>query len=524
MQQVDLPSETEEGGESADGCGQSSTSNGLEAQLSAALRSGCRDSEHLIHLLEQIDEVITERPTWGRAHQQRAVSLEALGRWKEALGSYARAIELDSSLWDDVKVSYRELRDMVSSRSCVFKIDVPGSAALYDAVTWGECIICATSNKDIYVIHRHLGSVLVVLEGHEDIVTTLSLSPDRETLVSGSLDKTVRVWDLSDLVERVKRLASKHINSSIEDHLRVPAKFALSGHTSRINRLEWTPCSTRTVSSSTDCTLRLWDVVNGTCLSVMSGHGSLVSSIAVSKTGTLCASASGDAECKLWGIQDQDTQLNETIAWESGPVVLCKFIDYSSHGEYLLSAHAQLVQQQARILLWDTFDKDTGWVDGRLRAPCFAIDDLRGCPTCIDTVRVGGGEFEGTELLACACSDGQVYVWDIDECPAKIETFSLEEPGYSLPEDLPAWSAAQLKHSSNRLNLVKFSPCGTYLAATRSESYSVVVWDIDEGSAVCELYGHTGPIRKMSWTSTRELMTFAEDGTARGWKISLQQD
>jgi RNA polymerase sigma factor (sigma-70 family) len=44
------------------------------------------------------------------------------------------------------------------------------------------------------------------LEGHRAAILTLSFSADGRTLVSGSMDTTVLVWDLTDLVARVKRV------------------------------------------------------------------------------------------------------------------------------------------------------------------------------------------------------------------------------------------------------------------------------------------------------------------------------
>ena len=41
-----------------------------------------------------------------------------------------------------------------------------------------------------------LGQVLKVLEGHTGCVETVAISADGANIVSGSLDKTVRVWSM----------------------------------------------------------------------------------------------------------------------------------------------------------------------------------------------------------------------------------------------------------------------------------------------------------------------------------------
>ena len=41
-----------------------------------------------------------------------------------------------------------------------------------------------------------MGQVLKVLEGHTDIVSAVAISIDGAKIVSGSVDKTVRVWSM----------------------------------------------------------------------------------------------------------------------------------------------------------------------------------------------------------------------------------------------------------------------------------------------------------------------------------------
>lgn len=477
-------------------------------------------------VLNSIHQSISYRPRSVDLHLEKARVLETLGYtclrnqirvkkadeiFQESLQSYERALELNPSIWEDVEGSFMELRLKVSSMACCLYSSKEG-ICIYDSVSiniGGRLyFVCASSDSKCYVVDTISGAFIVTLEGHEGPVTTMSVSGDGQMLLTGSLDMTARVWNLSHLKTLI-------LDESSEK--KMSCQVILKGHSNRINCIVFTPCNTKAISSSTDNSLRIWDISTGESLAKMSGHSSLVSSIALSSSGDVCASASGDASCRLWNIP-QGTCYEE-IAWESGPVVLCDFLPFASHGEYLMTAHAQLVQQEARILLWDVFDRETGWVDGKLSAPCMSINELRGRPICTDCVQVKEGEFESCKLLSCSCSDGVVHVWDITDRPIKLESFSLEEIALSIPEDIPAWSASSLKHASNKLNLVKFSPSGKFLAASRSSSYSLVIWDIDNGVISCQFFGHSQPIRKILWLSDYKVYSFSEDGSIRGWNI-----
>jgi WD40 repeat protein len=50
------------------------------------------------------------------------------------------------------------------------------------------------------------------LEGHTDMVTSVTFSPDGKYIVSGSNDKTIRVWDMESLVNspNVFQLSAEH--------------------------------------------------------------------------------------------------------------------------------------------------------------------------------------------------------------------------------------------------------------------------------------------------------------------------
>ena len=71
---------------------------------------------------------------------------------------------------------------------------------------------------------------------------SVAFSPDGTRIVSGSYDKTLRLWDAKS---------------------GEPIGAPLKGHESRVMSVAFSPDGTRIVSGSYDKTLRLWDAKSG---------------------------------------------------------------------------------------------------------------------------------------------------------------------------------------------------------------------------------------------------------------------
>src|SRR5258706_15232019 len=68
----------------------------------------------------------------------------------------------------------------------------------------GRLIVSGSADKTIRVWQLDSGRLLHTLEGHTASITSLAVTPDGRSIVSGSLDKTIRVWDInSGILERI---------------------------------------------------------------------------------------------------------------------------------------------------------------------------------------------------------------------------------------------------------------------------------------------------------------------------------
>src|SRR5262249_43125219 len=82
---------------------------------------------------------------------------------------------------------------------------------------------------------------LVVQTGHSNFVMSIAFSPDGKTLVSGSWDQTVKLWDVATGAE-----------------LRT-----FKGHSAYIDTVAFSSDGTTLASGSQDKTIKLWDASTG---------------------------------------------------------------------------------------------------------------------------------------------------------------------------------------------------------------------------------------------------------------------
>ena len=95
---------------------------------------------------------------------------------------------------------------------------------------------------------------LKTLRGHLDQVWAVAFSPDRRRVVTGSRDRTAKVWDAASGQEL----------------------FTLTGHLEAVSAAAFSPDGRRIITGSLDGTGKVWDAATGTELRTLQGHRSTI--------------------------------------------------------------------------------------------------------------------------------------------------------------------------------------------------------------------------------------------------------
>jgi WD40 repeat protein len=144
----------------------------------------------------------------------------------------------------------------------------------------GKLLVSGSTDRTIKVWDLYTGSPIHTLGGHL-WVYGIDINPDGNAIASGSGDRTVKVWDL-----RAGTLLR-----------------TINAHDGNISAVAFVPNTQMLVSASWDYSLKIWNLRTGHKIRTLSGHESMVNDLAIGRDGLLLASASHDRTIKIWQLR-----------------------------------------------------------------------------------------------------------------------------------------------------------------------------------------------------------------------------
>ena len=327
-----------------------------------------------------------------------------------------------------------------------------------------------------YRLNHIMDQSVMTFRGHSDGVIAMAITPDGKRIVSGSDDKTIKIWD-----------------SASGDEL-----MTLRGHDDWISSVAFSPDGKRIISGSGDNTIKVWNSVTGAELMTLRGHSDDVYGIAISPDGKRIASGSIDKTIKVWDATNGDELM--TIRGHErqiGPVL------FSPDGRKIISGSLDWTVWNQTIKVWDA-------TTGAELMTLFGHDYY-----WINSIDISS---DGNRIVSGG-SDSIIKVWDLitgsEIMTIRGHKLAVNEVAFS-PDGkqiisgsndgtIKVWDASTgtelmtLLGHRNGVSSVAFSPDGMHIISS-SKDTTIKVWDTAIRAEAVTLSGHRGAVFSIAFS------------------------
>jgi WD40 repeat protein len=335
-----------------------------------------------------------------------------------------------------------------------------------------------------------------ILKGHESLVNSVAFSPDGKTIVSGSSDNTIRLWDTSGK----------------------PIGQPFKGHESYVRSVAFSPDGKTIVSGGMDDTIRLWDTSGKPIGLPFKGHDYSVTSVAFSPDGKTIVSGSDDSTIRLW-----DTSGKPIGQPFKGHDYSVTSVAFSPDGKTIVSGG-----MDDTIRLWDTSGKPIGQPFKGHESSVYSVAFSRDGKTIVSggmdkTIRLWdtsgkpiGQPFKGHESYVRSVAfsrDGKTIVSGSED--KTIRLWDTSGKPISLP----------FKGHESYVRSVAFSRDGKTIVSG-SEDNTIRLWDTSGKPIGLPFKGHESSVYSEAFSSVafsrdgKTIVSDSSDNTIRLWDTS----
>lgn len=341
-----------------------------------------------------------------------------------------------------------------------------------------KIVMTGSFDKTIRVWNLTTGTLVRTLEGHSRCVRALQF--DDAKLVTGAMDNTLKIWNY-------------HTGSCIR---------TLEGHTGGVLSLHFD--SRVMASGSTDNTIRVWNFEAGECCTLV-GHTEWVNSVRICHEGTILVSSSDDATIRLWDLQTRTC--TRIYRGHVGQVQVALPSLFGFTHRLNTSALSSVVQQQKIVTTTATSSLQqqrpacnnngttttTAAKNNLMNNAASSPNNLQ--PFSSTTTTAKEEHLSDSPIIMSSSLDNTIKIWDLNTGQCLRTLFGHVQGIWGLAFD--------------KLRIV-----------SGSHDKTLRVWDTESGKCLYALEGHNGPVTAVALSDTR-IVSAADDGEVKIWDFGI---
>ncbi|MGP1440333.1 MAG: caspase family protein [Treponema sp.] len=381
----------------------------------------------------------------------------------------------------------------------------------------GEYLVNIT-NDAIEICKMKTGEFVKIVtdESYSLKVDSVSISPDSKYLACSYSDGINHVNGRVEIFETETLTLIK----------------TLTGHTEGISLVSYSPDGKYLATGSIDSTLKLWDLVSGKCLTTISDiivdkMGKTEMSIVFSPDGNVLATLHKDNTIKLWKVATGRLIKTLTVKKldEYDVPYYNTSITYSPDGRCLAVAdwgknikllEVETGKELKTLRRYTDFARIDYSPDGAYMATIMGDG-------CIKLLEMASGKFKilngyiGYILNTFFSSDGKYFI----SVYGKHYRENTPNDNTIKIWDVKTGKCLQIITGHiEEIVLVRYSPDEKYIAGA-STGGTIRLWDVASGRCVKTLIGHTGSISHIVYSPNgKYLASDSGDGTIKLWDVS----